>query len=116
MKIATLSERSIWVVPVLVLPVLLMGSLAPGQKDDQSDVMFQAAFHKQLVDSDLEAAILQYKTILAKYGNDRSVAAKAWVEMGQCYEKLGKEEARKAYEHVVRDYADQTEAAAKART
>jgi Tol biopolymer transport system component len=36
--------------------------------------------------------------------------------MGQCYEKLGKDEARKAYERVLRDYADQNEAAEQART
>jgi Tol biopolymer transport system component len=115
MKYATISERSIRVLPALVLAAVLSGSLARGQKNDQTDVMFQAAFHKQLVDGDLEAAIQQYKTILAKYGSDRAVAAKAWLEMGQCYEKLGKEEARKAYERVLRDYADQSEAAAKAR-
>jgi len=115
MKNATLSGRSIWIFPALVVVALLTGSLAPGQKNDQTDVMFQAALHKQLVDGDLEGAIEQYKTILAKYGSDRAVAAKAWVEMGQCYEKLGKEEARKAYERVLREYADQSEAAAKAR-
>jgi hypothetical protein len=116
MKKATIGERSICIPPTLVLAALLACSLARGQKNDQTDVMFQAAFHKQLVDGDLEGAIEQYKTILAKYGSDRAVAAKAWVEMGQCYEKLGKEEARKAYERVLRDYADQSEAAAKART
>src|SRR5215472_11705867 len=116
MKSSSISERFIWILLALVFVALLTGSLAPGQKNDQADVMFQAALHKQLVDGDLEGAIEQYKTILAKYGNDRSVAAKAWVEMGQCYEKLGKEEARKAYERVLREYADQNEAAAKART
>src|SRR5215471_6690262 len=116
MKSSSISQRFIWILLALVFGALLTGSLAPGQKNDQADVMFQAAFHKQLVDGDLEGAIQQYKSILARYGSDRAVAAKAWVEMGQCYEKLGKEEARKAYEHVVRDYADQTEAAAKART
>src|SRR5215472_2590048 len=116
MKSSSISERFIWILLALVFVALLTGSLAPGQKNDQADVMFQAALHKQLVDGDLEGAIEQYKTILAKYGSDRAVAAKAWVELGQCYEKLGKEEARKAYERVLRDYADQSEAAAKART
>jgi Tol biopolymer transport system component len=44
------------------------------------------------------------------------VAAKALLEMGQCYEKLGNTEARKAYERLLRDYGDQNEAAAQART
>jgi hypothetical protein len=37
------------------------------------------------------------------------------VQMGGCYEKLGRAEARKAYERVVRDYADQPETVAQAR-
>lgn len=116
MRNAPISERSIRILPALLLAALLAASLARGQKNDQADVLFQAALHKQLVDGDLEEAIQQYKTILAKYGSNRAVAAKAWVEMGQCYEKLGNVEARKAYEHVLRDYADQNEAAAEART
>ena len=67
MKNTPLSERSIWILATLVLAALLGGSRAHGQKSDQTDVMFQAAIHKQLVDGDLEGAIQQYKTILAKY-------------------------------------------------
>jgi WD40 repeat protein len=49
---------------------------------------------------------------LAQYGKDRSLAAKALVRIGQCYEKLGDAESRKIYERVVREYADQKEATA----
>jgi hypothetical protein len=35
--------------------------------------------------------------------------------MGQCYEKLGDAQARKAYEQVVREFADQKEAVEQAR-
>ena len=48
-------------------------------------------------------------------GGNRVVAAKALVRMGQCYEKLGDAGARKAYERVVRDFADQKEAVEQAR-
>jgi Tol biopolymer transport system component len=37
------------------------------------------------------------------------------MQMAQCYEKLGQAEARKTYERLVRDYADQRELAADAR-
>ena len=66
-----------------------------------------------MVDGDLKAAIELYKKI-AQSGN-RAAAAKALVRMGQCYEKLGDAEARKAYERVVREFGDQTEAVAEAR-
>jgi hypothetical protein len=45
----------------------------------------------------------------------RKTAAEALVHMGQCYEKLGDAESRKAYERVLREYGDQKEAAMVAR-
>jgi len=79
------------------------------QKSDQGEVLLQTAIHKELVEGKLEEAVQIYKKILAGYASNRPVAAKALVQMGQCYEKLGSVEARKAYERVVREYADQPE-------
>ena len=94
---------------------LLAAPLAIAQKDDQAEVLMQAAHHKQLVEGQLEEAIQLYKRVVQEPARNRTLAAKALLEMGQCYEKLGKTEARKAYERVLRDYADQNEAAAQAR-
>ena len=44
------------------------------------------------------------------------MAPRALVQVGLCYEKLGRDEAVRSYERLVRDYADQEEAAAQART
>jgi Tol biopolymer transport system component len=101
---------------VTIVAGLLTASFAIAQKDDQAEVLMQAAHHKQLVEGQLEEAILIYKRIAQEYANNRAVAAKALLQMGQCYEKLGNTEARKAYERVLRDYSDQNEAAAQART
>jgi hypothetical protein len=38
---------------------------------------------------DLNAAIEQYKKIVALPGSSRTVAAQALIHLGQCYEKLG---------------------------
>lgn len=67
-------------------------------------------------EGNLEEAIETYKKILADYPGNRPVVARAMLHMGQCYEKLGNEEARKAYERLVRDYADQSEQARLARS
>src|SRR5713226_9744000 len=109
------TTRAGWFLALMVLAGLLAAPLAIAQKDDQAEVLMQAAHQKQLVEGQLEEAIQLYNSILAKYSGNRAVAAKALVQMGQCYEKLGNTEARKAYEHVLRDYADQNEAAAQAR-
>jgi Tol biopolymer transport system component len=46
---------------------------------------------------------------------DRNLAARVLLYLGSCYERLGPDEARKAYERVVRDFTDQPEVLAKAR-
>lgn len=110
------NRRTKFFLTALLLAGLLGASVTTAQKTNDPEVQLQAAFHKQMVDGDLETAIQLYKSILANHGTNRAVAAKALLEMGQCYEKLGKTEARKAYERVLRDYADQEEMATQART
>jgi Tol biopolymer transport system component len=66
----------------------------------------------------LEEAIQLYKKILTGRPSNRAVAAKALLQMGQCYEKLGEtqaQEARKAYQRIAREFADQAEIVAQAR-
>ena len=72
-----------------ILVVLLAASFAVAQKDDQAEVLLQAAHQKQLVDGQLEEAIQLYKRIVQEHAGNRAVAAQALLEMGQCYEKLG---------------------------
>ena len=43
------------------------------------------------------------------------VVAKALLQLGQCYERLGDTEARRAYERLVREFADQADLVAQAR-
>ncbi|MBM4020595.1 MAG: hypothetical protein FJ288_20130, partial [Planctomycetes bacterium] len=68
------------------------------------------------IDGDLKSAIDLYRRAVGEAGSNRLVAAQALVRMGQCYEKLGDAEARKAYERVVRDFGDQKDPAETART
>ncbi|MCI0423810.1 MAG: hypothetical protein L0312_32125 [Acidobacteria bacterium] len=97
-----------------LLPVLLLAAASLAQRDDALEIQLKAAMHRELVDGDLKTAIEQYKRIAAQ-GGSRKLAAQALVQMGRCYEKLGQDEARKAYERVLRDFADQAEQAKEAR-
>lgn len=99
----------------LTLSVLMMGMwlTAAPQAADKAEVAYRAAMEKEAADGDLKSAIAEYEK-LARGGN-RAVAAKALVRMGQCYEKLGSVEARKAYERAVKEFAEQKEAAGQAR-
>jgi Tol biopolymer transport system component len=100
---------------ILAAGVVISLSAAP-QKDASAAAQMQAAVNKQTVEGDLNGAIKQYAAIIAKYGKtDRSVAASALVHMAECHQAMGDAEAHAIYERIVRDYADQKDAAAKAR-
>ncbi|MCX6634343.1 MAG: tetratricopeptide repeat protein, partial [Acidobacteria bacterium] len=86
---------------------------AAPRKSDQQELSLQKAIQTETVDGDLKSAIEQYKKIAQ--GRDRAVAAKALVRMGECYERLGDADARKAYERAVREFSDQKEPAETAR-
>ncbi len=97
----------------LILAALLLAFFAvlyaAGQKNDQAELQLKAAMNKELVDGDLKGAIEIYQKIISGYSNNRPVVAQALVQMGQCYEKLGRAEARGAYERVLREFAEQAE-------
>jgi hypothetical protein len=71
--------------------------------------LFQQALVKERAEGNLQEAIDLYDRIVQDFADDHALAAKALVQMGRCYEKLGRAEARKAYQRVIRDYADQAE-------
>src|SRR6266568_2468737 len=99
---------------LLVANLMLSAAFfATAQKTPES--MLGAALHQEEVQGDLKGAIAVYQKVVATPGVSRKTAADALVRMGQCYEKLGDSESRKAYERVVLEYADQKEAVAMAR-
>ena len=77
--------------------------------------LFQKALVKERSEGNLKEAIKLYQQVVDKYGNDRALAAKALVAIGESQEKLGESEARKTYERIVREYKDQKEAVTAAR-
>ncbi len=102
----------------LLAAMIVTGALlfvsANTQKDDRAEVALRGAIDKETVDGDLKAAIDEYAR-LAQSSN-RGLAARALLRMGQCHEKLGNSEARKTYERLVRDFADQGEIVKEAQT
>ena len=105
---------------IVWLAVVVLGFLAAmadihAQTNDRAGVMLQTAIQTEMVDGDLNKAIELYEEIAARFGNERSVAARALWHLGQSYEKLGQARAREVYQRLVRDYADQTTVLALAR-
>jgi len=101
----------------LLVVVMVLGAAmiepARAQKSDGGRAMLEAAKQKETLEGNLPAAIRQYQAIVDKYKQtDRAVAADALVAMAACYQKQGDAQAKKILEMVVRDYAEQKEAAA----
>ena len=98
---------------VLLVIVLLAASgswhlSSNAQGVTEAERLLQKAMLLETVDGDLQAAIEQYKKIVADNGGNRAVAAKALLRLGGCYEKLGRNEAPKTYQQLINDYPDQT--------
>jgi len=94
---------------------LLVAAVLGAPQAKNPDAALGAARHLEEAEGDYPAALEAYKKLLEQYGKDRALAARALVRMGQCYEKLGDAEARKAYERVLREFSDQVAPAASAR-
>ena len=111
-------EEFMRTIRVVLIAVALAGPgllLAQQPQAESADQQLKAAMHRELVGGDLRAAIKDYEGIVSRHRDNRAVVARALLQIAQCYDKLGQPDARKIYEQIVRDYADQTEPVAQAR-
>jgi Tol biopolymer transport system component len=98
----------------VALAILLGVAAPPGVSAQSPHDLMQRALVLEQAEGDLRGAIALYQRIVAEHGDERAVAATALLQMGECYEKLGRGEASAAYRQVLERYPDQTEAAARA--
>ena len=97
---------------LFLLPLL---SLQEVQSQESAAKIYEAALFKKEAEGDLEGAIKIFRRIVAEFPEARNIAAKAQLQIGTCLEKLGLKEAMKAYQKVIDNYPDQTEAVIEAR-
>src|SRR6187455_2923416 len=97
---------------VAVLITIAVASAPAGAQD--AERLFKVAMNTELVEGNLRAAIEQYRKVAESA--PRPLAAQALLRMAESYQKLGDVEAQKIYERLTRDYADQRETVAIART
>ena len=96
---------------LVILTITLAGGVPAAQDLDR---LFKAAVNTETVDRNCKGAIDQYKKVAA--GSNRALAAQALLRMAGCYQNLGDAEAQRIYERIVRDYGEQGDAVAIART
>src|SRR5678815_3449187 len=103
-------KRTLFLATMFAAVWLVSAALA-----ETGNELFQKALVKERSEGNLKEAIKLYQQVVEKYGKDRALAAKALVAIAESQEKLGQAEARKTYERIVREYADQKESVTVAR-
>jgi len=98
---------------IATLAVVLMASGFQNASDHK--VLFEKAKFAMETKGDLQGAIRIFQEIIAKYPQEKEYGARAQLYVGLCFEKLGNAEAIKAYELVLKKYADRPEEVAIAR-
>jgi len=70
--------------------------------------LFEKALYAEEMKGDLAEAVTIYQQILKENPGNRQVSARALLHIGMCYEKLGSEQARLAYQDVINKYSEQS--------
>jgi len=78
-----------------------------GNIQQTAEQLYQSGIYKEEVEGDLEKAIVIYEQILKDFLENKTIAAKALYHIGLCYEKLGNQEAQKAYQRLIDEYPGQ---------
>ncbi len=103
-------RKQIMIIFILVLLCLTIGALNLQNGHD----LFQKALAKERAEGNLEEAIALYQKVIEE-SRDKALSAKAQLRIGYCYEKLGLQEANKAFQLVIDNYPGQEEAVKEAR-
>jgi tetratricopeptide (TPR) repeat protein len=103
-------KKSMVIAAAIMVLSSSLGSLALQNGYDQ----FQKALAKERGEGNLEEAIALYQKVINET-KDEALAAQAQLRIGFCYEKLGREEARKAFQKVVDKYPAQIDSVKTAR-
>ena len=106
--------RSTVMVLALAAAFLAIAATTNAQQN-KAEKLYQEALYQMEGLGDYTRAIELFNRVVTEFAKDKPIGAKALLHVGVCYEKLGKSEAQKAYERVIKEFADQREVVAEAR-
>lgn len=96
---------------VLLLAISL-GLILAASAQQSAEELYEAAIFKKDADGDMAGAIKIFREIVERFPNNVGIAAKAQLQIGICYEKLGQKntkQAQEAFQKVVDNYPGQME-------
>jgi Tol biopolymer transport system component len=95
--------------PLITMAALLLLGYTPPLFSQEPENTFQKGLVKEEGEGALMEAIKLYSQVAEDESAERSLRAKALLHVGICYEKLGQNEAKKAYQKLIADFGDQGE-------
>ena len=107
-------ERGVLTLAAAVLAMMASG-VALGAGQSGAEIALRAAMELETVRGDVTGAIQEYTRIADVHKGHRLVAVQALLRLANCYQKLGDDRAHAVYERIVKEFADQREAVARAR-
>jgi Tol biopolymer transport system component len=100
---------SIWVIVFLWI-IFFFIPPKDARSQESAEQLYEAAIFKKDTEGDLQGAVQLFLKVITKFPENRKVAAKAQLQVGICYEKLGLKDAQKAFQKVIDNYPEQADA------
>jgi tetratricopeptide (TPR) repeat protein len=95
--------------------MLLMTTAALTAAMQNGNDLYQQGLARETA-GDIKGAVQIFERIVRDYSSNRALSARALVQLGRWSDLLGQDQARQHYERVIREFADQKEAVAEARS
>ena len=99
---------------VALVFLLLLTAAVTAARQNGND-LYQQGLARETA-GDIKGAVQIFERIVRDFSSNRTLTARALVQLGKWSDLLGQEQARKHYERVIRDFTDQKEAVAEARS
>ena len=94
----------------ILLLAASLGLILGATLQQSAEELYEAALFTKDAHGDMEGAIKIFKEIVARFPENIKISARAQLQIGMCYEKLGLQEAPKAYQKVLDDFPEQKDA------
>ena len=107
--------KTILIKKIILITTYLVLCFVYESYSQESKQLYQKGLQKEEGEGNLKEAITIYNKVVENKSAERIVRANALLHIGLCYEKLGNEEAQKAYQRLISDFADQDVVVALAR-
>lgn len=106
-----------WTWALLVwIGMLSTATTIRGADDSAAEDLYYKAWHAETGERDLGKAVALYQEVIDKHQDEVAVVAKAQLQLGACYEKLGDfDQAKAAYQKLIERFESQRELVEKAK-